>query len=101
MVASLNPPKGKFPVVVPYIRGVTEQLRRVFKHYDVSAYCKPSNTIKHLLVQPNYKDKILKEQVVGSVYQMSCDTCETSYIRETERLLKSKFMENSIPSSTT
>ncbi len=28
VVASLNPPKRKFPVVVPYIRGVVEQLRR-------------------------------------------------------------------------
>ncbi len=48
VVASLNPPKRKFPVVMPYIRRVAEQLRRVFKHYDVPEYFKPSNTIKQL-----------------------------------------------------
>ncbi len=46
VVASLNPPKRKFPVCMPYIRGVAEQLRKAFKHYDVPAYFKPSNTIK-------------------------------------------------------
>ncbi len=91
VVASLNPPKRKFPVVVPYIRGVAEQLRRVFKDYDVPAYFKPSNTIKQLLVWP--KDKILNEQVVGPVYHIPCDTCESSYIGETERSLKSRFKD--------
>ncbi len=72
VVASLNPPKRKFPIVVPCIRGVAEQLRRVFKHYDVPAYCKHSNTIIQLLVWP--KDKILKERVVRPVYHIPCDT---------------------------
>ncbi len=92
VVASLNSPKWKFPVVVPYIKGVAEQLRRVFKQYDVPAYFKPSNTLKQLLVQP--KDKILKERVVGPVYYIPCDTCEASYIGETERSLKSRFVEH-------
>ncbi len=99
MDGSLNPPKRKFSVVVPYVRGVAEQLRRVFKHYDVPAYFKPSNTIKLLLVWP--KDKILKEQVVGPVYHIPCDTCQASYLGETERSLKSRFMEHRRPSSTT
>ncbi len=81
VVASLAPPKRKFPVVMPYIRRVAEQLRRVFKHYDVPAYFKPSNSIKQLLVRP--KDKILKEWAVGPVYHIPCDTCESSYIGET------------------
>ncbi len=98
VVASLNPPKRKFPVFVPYIR-VLEQLRKIFKHYDVPAYFKPSNTIKQLLVRP--KDKILKEWVVGPVYHIQCDTCEVSYIGETEGSLKSRFMKQRRPSSTT
>ncbi len=92
-------PKRKFPAVVPYIRGVAEQLRRVFKHYDVPAYFKPSNTIKQHLLWP--KDKILKERVVGQVCHIPCDTCEVSYIGETERSQKSRFMEHRRPNSTT
>ena len=40
--------KKKFPIVLPYIRGVSEQLRRTFKGYDVPAFFKPSNTIRQL-----------------------------------------------------
>ena len=43
----------------PYIKGVSEQIRRVFKQYDVPAYFKPINTLHQLLVGP--KDKILKK----------------------------------------
>ncbi len=82
-----------------YIRGVAEQLRRVFKHYDGPAYFKPSNIIKQLLVWP--KDKILKERGVGPGYYTPCDIYEASYIGETERSLKSRFMEHRRPSSTT
>ncbi len=84
---------------MPYIRGVAEQLRGVFKNYDVPAYFKPSNTLKQLLVW--HKDNILKEWVVGPVYDIPCDTCEASYIGETERSLKSRFMEHRRPSTTT
>ena len=43
----------------------------------------------------------MKERVVGPVYHISCDTCEASYVGETERSLKSRFMEHRRPSSTT
>ena len=53
-------PTGKTsPVVLPYIQGVVEQSRRVFKQYDVLAYFKPLDTLHQSLVRP--KDKILKE----------------------------------------
>ncbi len=41
VVTSLNPLKRKFPVFVHYIRGVAEQLKRVFKHYAVPTYVNP------------------------------------------------------------
>ena len=36
--------KKKYPVVLPYVRGISEQLRRVFRSFDISAYLKPTNT---------------------------------------------------------
>ncbi len=71
---------------------MAEQLRIVFKQYDVPAYFKPSNTINQLLVWS--KDKILKEQVVEPVHHIPCGTCKVSYIGETERSLKSRFIEH-------
>ena len=54
-----KPTSKKFPVVLPYIKGVPEQIRIVFKQYDVLAYFKPMNTLHQLLVR--LEDKTLKE----------------------------------------
>ena len=91
--------KKKYPVVIPYIKGVSEQLRRVYKQYNVPAFFKPSNTLRQLLVRP--KDKLGKEKVVGPVYEISCENCEAKYIGETERSLKARFQEHRRPSTTT
>ena len=32
-----NPTSKKYPVLLPYIQGVSEQIRRVFKQYDIPA----------------------------------------------------------------
>ena len=51
-----KPTCKKSPVVLPYIKGVSEQIRRVFKQHDVPAYSKPMNTLRQLLV----KDRKIK-----------------------------------------
>ena len=66
--------KMKYPVVLPYIKGVWEQLRRVFRSFDVPTYFKLSNTLRQLLAHP--KDKVDKGNMVGSVYHISCDDCD-------------------------
>ena len=93
------PVKKKRAVVIPYIKGVSEQLRRVYKQYDVPAFFKPANTLRQLLVRP--KDKLDKEKVVGPVYKISCNMCDASYIGETERSLKARFQEHRRPSTVT
>jgi hypothetical protein len=78
-----QPHKKRQPVVIPYIKGVSEQLRRVFKEYEIVTYFKPFNTIRQMLVRP--KDKITKERTVCPVYHINCDGCDASYVGETER----------------
>ncbi len=41
--------KSKFPLVIPYIKGVSEELKRLFKSYEVPMYFKPTNTLRQLL----------------------------------------------------
>ena len=93
---STTTPK-KYPVVIPYIKGLSEQLRRMFKKFNVPVYFKPNNTLRQLLVRP--KDKLSKEKVVGPIYQITCETCTDSYIGKTERSLKQRFLEHRRPSS--
>ena len=89
----------KIPVVLPYVKGLSEQLRRTFMKHGIPVYYKPVNTLRQLLVRP--KDKIDKERVVGPVYQINCTNCNTFYIGETERSLKARFLEHRRPSTVT
>ena len=91
--------RKKRPVVVPYIRGFSEELKRIFGGFGVPTYFKSSNTLRQLLVHP--KDPVGKDKVVGPVYKISCEECDTTYVGETERSLKARFGEHRRPSSTT
>ncbi len=53
------------PVVIPYVKGVSEHIRRVLHRYNVQAFFKPVNTLRQLLVRP--KDPLDKERVIGPV----------------------------------
>ena len=94
-----EPVNKKIPVVIPYIKGFSEQIRRVLRKYGISTYFKPTNVLRQLLVKP--KDPVDKENVVGPVYKIKCEECEARYVGETERSLKSRFNEHRRPSSTT
>ena len=50
--------KKKYPVVLSYVGGILEQLRRVFRSFDIPAYFNPTNILQQLLVHP--KDKVEK-----------------------------------------
>ena len=89
----------KRPVTIPYIRGFSEELKRIFGRFGVPTYFKPSDTLWQLLVHP--KDSVGKDKVVGPVYKVSYAECEASYVGEMERLLKAMFGEHKRPSSTT
>ncbi len=85
--------------MLPYIKGVSEQLRRIFKRYEVPAYFKPIHTIRQQLVRP--KDPLPKERICGPVYHIPCTGCDAAYIGETERSLKARYLEHRRPSSVT
>lgn len=87
------------PVVIPYIRGVSEEIRRIMKQYNVQVFFKPVNTLRQLLVRP--KDPLGKDRVVGPVYHITCDKCDANYVGETERSLRARFQEHRRPSSVT
>ena len=97
-----KPKKGT--VVIPYIRGLSETLKRVYASYGIQTFFKPTNTLRQILVAP--KDKTKKEDIAGPIYLIHCkgDTtsnrqCRDIYIGETERNLKKRFLEHRRPSS--
>ena len=96
-----QPPKGH--VVLPYIKGISEALRRNFNKVGIRVSFKPTRTLRQFLVAP--KDKTEKKNATGVVYMIPCQgqttkgICKESYIGETERSLKTRFLEHRRPSS--
>ncbi|XP_072022307.1 uncharacterized protein [Amphiura filiformis] len=86
-------------IVVPYVRGASEALRRIFSKRGVSVHFKPANTLRSALVAP--KDKIPPGKCCGTVYQVSCNDCDSAYVGESARPLNTRIAEHRRPSTTT
>ena len=96
-----NTRKGP-PVALPYIKGVTEEVRRIMKSYGCNSYIKPNNTLRQLLCKP--KDPNKKEETAGVIYRIDCggnkdEECDSFYVGETGRTLKARASEHRRPST--
>ena len=87
-----NSERSKGMVVIPYIKGVTEKLQRVYKKHNIATSVKPLRTIRNILVHP--KDKIDKEKKSGVVFRIKCKNCNDSHIGETGRQLNTRVKEH-------
>ena len=86
-------------MVVPYIQGLGEKFKRTCNKKGIQVHLKGSNTIKDFLMAP--KDKDIKLQKSGVIYQYKCPTinCPVEYIGETGRALEthSRSTSESLP----
>ena len=89
-----NPTTPSSSIGLPYIKGLSEELQRIYHHHGVGVYHKPYNTIRSLLVHP--KDKTDKKDKCGVVYNVPCGApqCTDSYVGETQRKLGKRFHEH-------
>ena len=91
--------RGK--VVLPYVKGVSEKLARVFKRYDIESIHKPSSTLKNLLCS-KMKDQVDVLDRTGAVYYIECKKKECrqerekdDYTGETDRVTRERMYEHS------
>ncbi|XP_060769143.1 mitochondrial outer membrane protein SLC25A46 isoform X1 [Neoarius graeffei] len=76
--------KKRKNIVIPYISGLSEKLRRIFYKHNIPVHFRPSNTLKQKLVHP--KDRHKQDNVV---YAIQCsEECTDSYIGETKQPLR-------------
>ena len=93
-----NPSMVKFiegaRVVIPYIKGPSEQYRHTLAKYRVRVFFKGTSTIKSLLMHP--KDPIPDEHKTDIIYHWKCPTnnCTAEYISETNRSLKERVSDH-------
>ena len=76
-------------VPLPYVKGVSEPIRRTLQHYGINSYFKPQNTFRSLVCVP--KDRLPSEEKCDCLYRIwggvHGKDCDSSYIGETERAL--------------
>ena len=93
--AAQDPQKSRSkstPVVIPFVKGVSERLKRVYSKYGASTAFKPHQTIRRMLVAP--KDKATTEEKSGVVYRFPCKDCDKVYVGETKRSLGDRVKEH-------
>ena len=79
-------------VVIPYVEGVAEKIKRAALKYNVATAVCPTNTLKNILVHP--KDKKDTTEISDAVYNIPCKSCDKSYIGETGRLFGTRLKEH-------
>ncbi|XP_072025159.1 uncharacterized protein [Amphiura filiformis] len=79
--------------VVPYVRGASEALRRIFSKRGVSVHFKTINTLRSALVAP--MDKVPLGKCCGTVYQINCNDCDSAYVGESARPLNTRIGKTS------
>ena len=81
-------------IVLPYYKGLNENIKRTCNKHGVQVYFKGGNTIKNLLVAPQDKDPILKKS--GVIYRYKCHRvgCDKEYIGESSRTFGERFKEH-------
>ena len=92
--STTNEAKTKGHIVIPYIQGLCESIKKIFGRYGIQTHFKGGNTIKNLLVSPKDKDPMVSKS--GSIYWFQCSdlTCDDKYIRETSRTFGERFKEH-------
>ena len=84
--------KKRKQVVLPYVKGITETISRVYSKHGIATSCRPHCTLRKLLVHP--KDRVEDLDKSDVVYKVQCKNCKNSYIGETGRRLEIRIGEH-------
>ena len=80
----------KSTAVLPYVKGLSEQLRRCLKQQGIRTVFKSDTTLRSHLVRP--KDAVEPTKQDGLVYRIPCE-CSKVYIGETGRPMQDRIKE--------
>ena len=79
-------------VVLPYIRNLSEAIRRILTPLDIHTAFRPMRTLRDILV--HVKDPVPPEAKSGTVYRVSCSGCPASYVGQTGRTVRDRVKEH-------
>ena len=79
-------------ITIPYIRGVSEGIRRVLSDLEVRVAFRPHSSLQRHLTK--VKDTLPAEKKANVVYKIPCSTCSSVYVGQTGRLLGKRISEH-------
>jgi len=88
--------KNKIFLSVPYIKGLSEQIKKLLKDYDfhdIKIADKPINKL-NTSIYSQLKDSIPKEKKTCVVYQVDCGDCDKIYIGQTKQYIKTRISQH-------
>ena len=89
--------RGK--VVIPYIKGTSEKLSRIFRRYDIETIHRPTSKLKSIICN-KMKDKVEMLDRTGAVYYNVCkktncnERPKNDYVGETDRVIRGRQYEH-------
>ncbi len=78
--------------MLPYVRGCSERIARIFRRYDFFIAYKPFNKLSSIFRLP--KDPIPERAICGVVYEIPCTDCEKVYIGQTGNSLDTRLQQH-------
>lgn len=78
-------------VIIPYVRGLSEDIRRICRRYNVTTVFKSGPTLRNQLTR--LKGRLPVNKQSGVVYKIPC-SCGKYYIGETKRRLETRLKEH-------
>ena len=77
---------------IPYMKGISEQVKQLLKSAGVRTIYKPMPSLGDIFGKPKDKQKIT--EVKGIVYKFECPDCSFTYVGESKRSWKSLWAEH-------
>ena len=86
--------ESKGHIVIPYIQGLCESIKKICGRYGIQTHFKGGSTIKNLLVSTKDKDPMVSQS--DAIYWSQCGdiTCDDEYIGETSRTFGERYKEH-------
>ena len=88
----VEPPTNYSHAILPYIKSLTEPLKRLLKPHGIKVTTKPLHTLEQSF--PSIKDRPSPENQTNVVYKIDCADCSWSYIGETGRNFNTRRKEH-------
>ena len=85
-------PEYKACAIIPYVRGVSECIKRILTPLQIRVCYKPFQTFRQLLSRP--KHRVPELQRSGVIYKIPCANCPMVYIGQTGRRLCQRLSEH-------